>query len=71
VIPTELIQYYESLIDRQRRKPAEENPHLKEYIAEIRDVGRFGSSCATCATGLVLQHAVSKSIAWKNQNPDA
>jgi hypothetical protein len=38
VIPNELIQYYESLVDRQRRRPAEENPHIREYIAEIRDV---------------------------------
>ena len=38
MIPSELIQYYESLVGRQRRRPAEENPHLREYIAEIRDV---------------------------------
>jgi hypothetical protein len=38
VIPNELIQYYESLVGRQRRRPAESNPHLREYIAEIRDV---------------------------------
>jgi hypothetical protein len=37
VIPAELIQYYESLVDRQRPRPAEENRHLREYIAEIRD----------------------------------
>jgi hypothetical protein len=37
VITSELIQYYESPVDRQRRGPAEENSHLREYIAEIRD----------------------------------
>jgi hypothetical protein len=38
VIPIELIQYHELLVGRQRQRPAEENPHLREYIAEIRDV---------------------------------
>jgi hypothetical protein len=71
VIPTELIQYYESLVDRQRRKPAEENRHLREYIAEIRDDGKRGSSCAAYAPGRVWHLVVGKSIAWKNQNPDA
>jgi hypothetical protein len=37
MIPNELIQYDESLVGRQRPTPAEQNPHLREFIAEIRD----------------------------------
>jgi ribosomal protein S24E len=37
VISNELIRYYESLIASRKPVPPEENPHLREYIAEIRD----------------------------------
>jgi hypothetical protein len=37
MIPNELIRYYESLVAHQKRAPAEENRHLREYLGEIRD----------------------------------
>jgi hypothetical protein len=37
-ISNELIRYYESLVSRRRASHSEENPHLSECIAEIREV---------------------------------
>jgi hypothetical protein len=37
VISNELIRYYESLVARRKPAVTEENPHLREYVAEIRD----------------------------------
>jgi hypothetical protein len=36
VIPDKLIPYYESLVGR-RRMPVDESPHIRNYVAEIRD----------------------------------
>jgi hypothetical protein len=72
VIPTKLIQYYESLVDRQRRKPAEENPHLREYIAEIRDVWEArGHPPRLAQPGRLSNVQWGSRLPWKNQNPDA
>jgi hypothetical protein len=68
MISTELIQYYESFVGRQRQRPTEENPHLPGIYS--RDQGRMGSEghpCATCGTGPVLQPAAGRSIVWKLQ----
>jgi hypothetical protein len=37
VIPNKLLGYYESLVSRVRTQTID-NPHLREYVAEIRDV---------------------------------
>jgi hypothetical protein len=37
VISNELLRYYEFLIANRKPVPPQENPHLREYIAEIRD----------------------------------
>jgi hypothetical protein len=37
MIPNKLIEYYESLV-REARPTTVENLHLREYVAEIRDV---------------------------------
>jgi hypothetical protein len=37
VIPNKLLEYYESLVSRFRAQTID-NPHLREYVAEIRDV---------------------------------
>jgi hypothetical protein len=37
MIPNELIEYYESLVHSQGPAPVEENPHLREYVTELRD----------------------------------
>jgi hypothetical protein len=38
MVSTELIKYYESLIDKQRPLPQEENQYLTAYLSEIRDL---------------------------------
>ena len=38
VISNELLEYYESLVSYQGPAPAEENPHLREYVTECRAV---------------------------------
>jgi hypothetical protein len=37
VISNELLEYYESLVRALGPAPVEENPHLREYVGEIRD----------------------------------
>jgi hypothetical protein len=37
VIPNKLLEYYESLVNRFRAQTID-NPNLREYVAEIRDV---------------------------------
>ena len=38
MIPNDLIEYYESRVKEQSSFPSEENPHLRAYLCEIRDV---------------------------------
>jgi hypothetical protein len=76
VIPNEPIQYYESLVGRQRRRPSESNPHLREYIAEIRDVWearvilrdlRNRAGIATCSGEVdCLENPISRCMGGKH-----
>jgi hypothetical protein len=77
VIPDKLIQYYESLVGRQRPMSAEQNPHLREYIAEIRDAWearvilrdlRSRSGLATCS-GEVDCVKDPTSLCMRDQHP--
>ena len=38
MISNDLLEYYESLVHYQGQAPAEENPHLREYVAELRGI---------------------------------
>jgi hypothetical protein len=49
---------------------AEGNPHIRNYIGEIRDAWEAKVTLRDLRTGLALQLAAGKSTVWKNQNPD-
>lgn len=38
MIPNELIEYYETLVREQNSSHDEENPHLRAFVIELRDL---------------------------------